>query len=409
MISTFLKLAWRNLLRNKRRTFIAGTAIGIGLAALIYVDALVLGMEANMISSATSTYLGEGQIHRDGFRTTYEIDQVINHPDEVTARLDKDKRVAHYAPRVMSFGMLTSPANINSVTMVGVEPEMEKYLSQVDDDIVEGDFFKEGGERELLIGSKLAELLEVGLGDRVVLTTSQAGTGDLSQEMFRVSGIYRMNVETMDRAMAFVRIDKARDMMGLPNAVHEIVLSFASGGIGRDKKNPFWKEYSDDGNEAASWTVILPQLDAALQMSQFSILLIGVILFLVVALGIINTLFMSFHERMFEFGVLRALGTRSLAMARLILFEAGALAVISVFLGVIIGFIATYITARNGIDYTGIEFAGVTYRELLYPIMQVRQYVFYPFWIFVFTVVIGLYPAGYAARMSPVKAMRKSF
>ncbi|MFZ5981040.1 MAG: ABC transporter permease [Candidatus Zixiibacteriota bacterium] len=406
---TFLKLAWRNLLRNKRRTFIAGTAIGIGLAALIYVDALILGMEANMIESATSTYLGEGQIHRDGFRTTYEVDQVINEPAEVMARLNKDKRVEHYAPRVLSFGMLTSPANVNAVTMVGIDPEKERYLSQLDDDLVEGTYFDGDDERALLIGSKLAELLEVGLGDRVVLTISQAGSGDLSQELFRVSGIYHMNVEAMDRAMAFVRIDKARDMVGLPGAVHEIVLKFNKSGIGRDRDRPFWKEYSDNDNEAASWTLILPQLDAALQLSQFSILIIGVILFLVVALGIINTLFMSFHERMFEFGVLRALGTRSLSMARLIIFEAGSLAAISVCLGIVIGFVATSITARTGIDYTGIEFAGVTYRELLYPIIQIRQFVFYPFWVFVFTVVCGLYPASYAARMSPVKAMRKSF
>jgi len=396
-------------LRNKRRTFIAGTAIGIGLAALIYVDALILGMEANMIESATSTYLGEGQIHRDGFRATYEIEQVISDPDEVMARLERDERVAHFSPRVISFGMLTSPANVNAVTMVGIEPEKEKYLSQLDDDLIAGNYFEDGRERELLIGSKLAEVLEVELGDRVVLTVAQAGTGDLSQEMLRVSGIFHMNVEGMDRAMAFVRMDMARQMLGLGNDVHEIVLSFTDSKIGRDKNHEFWNDYTDAGNEAASWTVILPQLDAALELSQFSILIIGVILFLVVALGIINTLFMSFHERMFEFGVLRALGTRALSMARLILFEAGALAMISIFLGTIIGFVATYITARYGIDYTGIEFAGVTYRKLIYPIMQVRQFVFYPFLIFVFTVIVGLYPASYAARMLPVKAMRKSF
>ncbi|MDD5427229.1 MAG: ABC transporter permease [candidate division Zixibacteria bacterium] len=406
---TFLKLAWRNLFRNKRRTFIAGTAIGIGLAALIFVDALIIGMEENMIAAATSTFLGDGQVHRRGFRETYEVDQVINNLDEVLVGLERDSLVAHFSVRLLSFGMITSPANVNAVSVVGVEPSREKFLSSIDDHIIAGSYFEEVTEREIVIGSKLAEILEVALGDRLVLTVAQAGSGDLAQEMFRVAGIFYLNVDEIDRGLAFIRLPKARQMLGLPGGAHEIALRFINNKIGRDEGNPFWRKYSRDDNEAVSWTVILPQLKAALELSQFSVLIIGVILFLVVALGIINTLFMSFHERTFEFGVLRALGTRPPAMARLILFEAGSLAVVSIALGTLIGFVVTYIVTFTGIDYTGIEFAGVTYRELIYPIMQARQFLYYPGWVFIFTVVIGLYPAWYAARMSPVKAMRRTF
>jgi len=406
---TFIKLAWRNLFRNKRRTFIAGTAIGIGLAALIFVDALMVGMEDNMISAATSTFLGEGQIHREGFRETYEVEKVINNLDEVLDNLSRDSLVEHFTPRLMSFGMLTSPANVNSVSVVGIEPSSEKFLSQIDDNIVEGAYFEGDAERDIVIGSKLAEILEVALGDRVVLTVAQAGSGDLSQEMFRVSGIFYLNVKEIDRGMAFIKLDKARRMLGLTGGAHQIAVNFFDNRIGRNDNHPFWKKYSRDGNEAVGWTTVLPQLKMAVELSQFSVLIIGVILFLVVALGIINTLFMSFHERMFEFGVLRALGTRAFSMGRLVLFEAGSLAIVSIVLGTIIGLVVTLIVAKTGIDYTGIEFAGVTYRELLYPVLQLRQFIYYPFWVFVFTVVIGLYPAAYAARMSPVKAMRKTF
>ncbi|MDZ7343839.1 MAG: hypothetical protein ONA90_04935, partial [candidate division KSB1 bacterium] len=86
----YLKLAWKNLFRNKRRSFIAGLAIGIGLAGLIFVDALVIGMEKNMVKSATSSFIGEGQIHRQGFRVTQEIELTINHLDEVIANLQHE-------------------------------------------------------------------------------------------------------------------------------------------------------------------------------------------------------------------------------------------------------------------------------------------------------------------------------
>jgi ABC-type antimicrobial peptide transport system permease subunit len=118
---------------------------------------------------------------------------------------------------------------------------------------------------------------------------------------------------------------------------------------------------------------------------------------------------MSLHERMFEFGVMRAVGTSPFAIGRLILFEAGALAVVSILLGIVLGYAVTAITASTGIDYSGIEFAGVTFRKLLYPEMRLEQFVRFPIWVFIFTTIVGLYPAVYAARMKPADALRRSF
>jgi ABC-type lipoprotein release transport system permease subunit len=227
--------------------------------------------------------------------------------------------------------------------------------------------------------------------------------------MFRVTGIYRFNVREMDRGMAFVRLGKSQDMLALGEGVHEIAIKFTDIGYGRDKSLPFWQKYTRHGNEAIGWTEIMPQLEAAFEMSQLSTYITGVILFGIVAFGIINTLFMSLHERMFEFGVLRAVGTRPFRMAVLILFEACFLALLSIVIGSGIGLIVTYITAKMGIDYRGIEMMGVTMRELLYPVLNLKQFTFYPFWVFVFTVLTGIYPAVHAARMLPADAMRKSF
>ncbi len=404
----YVKLAWRNLWRNKRRSLIAGMAIGIGLASLIFVDALMIGMERNMVHSATSSFLGEGQIHRAGFRETGEVEHTIIDLDDVLQKLDHDTRVEHFTRRVISFGMITSPANVGAVSLIGVDPGTEQHLSQIDEAISAGEYFAGDGVREIVIGDKLAEILEVGIGERVVLTVARAHTGDLAQEMFRISGIFSFNIDEMDRGMAFVRLEKAREMLGLKNEVHEIAILFNDARYGRDKNDAIWDEYSTSGNEAVGWTVLLPQMEAAFSMSEFSTLIVGIVLFGVVALGIINTLFMSLHERMFEFGVLRAVGTRPRGMAALVLLEAGALAIVSIILGTILGFGVTLLAAKTGIDYTGIEFAGVTFRELLYPVLQLDQFIIFPFWVFVFTVVIGLYPALFAARMSPAGAMRKS-
>lgn len=402
------KLAWRNLFRHKRRTFIAGSAIGIGLAALIFVDALIIGMEEHMVRSATSSFMGEGQIHREGFRGTMEIDQTINDSDTIMKRLEEEPLVEHFAPRVMTYGMVSSPANMQGGVLVGIDPEHERWLSQIDDVISEGSFFGDDSERALVIGSKMADILEVGIGDRVVITAASAGTGDLSQEMFRVSGIYHFNIKEMDQGMAFVRIGTAQRMLALGSNIHEIALKFTSTDIGRQTGNPFWQRYSRNGNEAVGWTVLFPQLEVAFKLSQFSILITSIILFGVVALGIINTLFMSLHERMFEFGVLRAVGTRPARTALLIVFEASALAVISIVLGIILGLACTLVASRTGIDYRGIEYSGVILQDYVYPVLTKRQFILYPAAVYCFTIITAFYPAIVAARLAPAKAIRRS-
>ncbi len=404
-----IKLAWRNIFRNKRRTFIAATAIGIGLAALIFVDAFMIGMSENMVRTATGTFLGDAQIHRMGFRDAQEVSLTIQALDEVTERLAQETIVEHFTQRTIASAMITSPANVGAINLVGVHPPTEKFLSEIDDVITEGAYFEGDNSRDIVIGAKLAEILEIELGDRVVLTVAQAESGDLSQEMFRISGIYQFAGEEMNSGMAFVRIEKAQEMLAIGREAHEIAIKFTAIAYAQDPTLPFWETYSQHGNEVLSWTELISQLKVILEMTKYSKYIMGGILFVVVIFGIINTLFMSLYERMFEFGVLRAVGTRPFGMARIILFEAGALAVVSIGLGMLLGFILTAVLSRIGLDYTGIEMVGVTVQEFIYPVMKVEQFMIYPVWLFVFTIIAGLYPARYAAKMSPADAMRRSF
>jgi ABC-type lipoprotein release transport system permease subunit len=404
----YIKLAWRNIFRNKRRTIIAGIAIAIGLASLILSDAFMIGMENNIVKSATASFLGEAEIHGDGFRETQEVEKTINKLDELVKNLKEEEIVDKFTLRTLSFGMVTSPSEVSSVLLVGIVPETEKALSQVDDAVNQGDFFDGDSVHDIVIGSKLADTLEVSLGDRLVATVAQAETGDLSQEMFRISGIYHFNMKEMDTGMAFIRLEKAQQMLGIGNKVHQVALKFKDKTYAVQEELPFWKKYSQDNNEVVSWTKLLPQLKAIFDMSGISLLVMVLILASVVVFGIINTLFMSLYERMFEFGVLRAVGTRSAGVRKLIIFEAGALGIVSIILGIILGFIITWIFTKTGIDYRGIEFAGTTIKDMLYPEMNIMQFILYPIGVFIFMLIVGLYPAFVAGRMSIANALRKS-
>ena len=405
-MTLFLKLAWRNLFRNKRRTLLAGLMIGLGLAAMITTDAITIGTIDNMIASATRSFLGEGQVHRDGFRKTLEVELTIADGPALFEKIKNDPLIRQAAPRTASFGMVTSPANVQSVMLYGIDPAFERDLSQIDDLLVSGDYLASADEPKILIGDKLADLLEVGLGDKVVVTVAQAHTGELSQELFRVGGIFRFGSRQMDGGMAFIPIERAQEMLKLDGGLHEIAFLFHDKLKSEEADLPLWKDYSAGGNEALSWTGLVSELAMMRSMTDFSLFLVGVILFGLVSFGIINTLFMSLYERMFEFGVMRAVGTRPRQAAFLMVLEAGALALIAIAMGILITLIVNGLLMHYGIDYSDSEFV-VTLRDPIYPVFTAMQFTLYPALLFLFTCLVGLYPALYAARLTPAKAMKR--
>lgn len=404
----YIKLAWRNILRNKRRTIIASIAIGISLACLIFYDGLVIGMEDVAVRSATDSFMGQAQIHAEGFQSSRDTALTIRQSKATIASLNADALIEDYCPRTLAMAMITSPANVNSVMLVGVDPSRESRLSRIDDAIRQGVFFEGDSQRDIIIGSELAEILEVGLGDRVVVTVSAADSGDLSQEMFRISGIYQFSIREMDQGMAFIRLPVSQRMLGLGDEIHEIAIKFKQLKWASEKNLPFWKNYSGNGNETLSWGDLFPQLKSIFEMTGTGKAVMTFLLIFVVIFGIINTLFMSLYERLFEFGVLRAVGTRPWGVFKLMLAESGALGVISALVGILISLVFMGIMARVGLDYRGIEFAGSTFNELLYPVIKLYQFIVYPIGLLVFTLLVGLYPAAVASRMSITDAIRRS-
>jgi ABC-type lipoprotein release transport system permease subunit len=403
-----LKIARRNLLRNRRRTGLAAVAIGVGLAALMFTDALVVGLKENMVRAATDTFLGHAQVHVAGFRRALDVELVIRNRKEVLAAVEAERGVAAYASRVCSFAMVSTPTDSSAVLLYGIDARREPPISKMDEAIVRGAYLQSDDERRILIGETLARTLGVDVGERVVLTAAQAGSGDLNQDMARVAGVYRFGVADLDGAVVFAPLRVAQRLMGIGDEVHEIALQFRDLGDATARLSALRARRDGDGNEYLLWRDLVPELGAALDMSDYSTAIVGAILFAVAALITMNTLFMSLYERMFEFGVLRALGTGPAKMGALVLLESAALAVVSIVIGVAVGFAATWTVSHTGINYVGIEYAGVTLRDPVRPFVRLHQFTVLPASVFLLTVLAAAYPALYAARLTPARAMRRT-
>ncbi len=405
----FLKLAWRNLFRNRGRTLVSTTAISIGFAAMIFYHGIFYGMKNNMYRTATESFLGDAQIHREGYRSSGKTEDVISRFPAVADSLENEEIVNHYSPRVYSHAMVSSPVNVTSVQLIGVDPAKERNLSTIDGHIREGEYLPDRDGNGIVIGAKLAEILGLEAGDAVVVTVSEAHSGDLSQALCRVSGIFDTGDRNMNRGVALIGIGRSRRMLALGGSCHEIAVDFTSVEYGLDQSLFFWEKYSRHGNQALSWQELAPQLVSAFAMSENIISFVGLIMFVLVAFVILNTIFMSLYERTFEFGVLLAQGTRSVQMGRLIVLESLSLAVAGVIAGSALGLLVTLLFGEIGLGLggEGVEFLNVTVTTDIYPVLEAEPFIKYSAGFMICTFLISLYPAVHAARLNPARALSK--
>ncbi len=399
-----LKLAWRNTLRNLRRTLLTALVIAVGLAALIFVEGLIEGMKVNMIRSATQTLQGEAQIHARGYREEPDVDLLIPLFEQVSATLQNDPAIAAWSPRTLAQGMLASASGMGAVQIYGVEPEQEVQVSLFRRGLVSGVFLS-GEKQEIILGKKLAEELEVSLGDRIVLTaasSSKAGSGDLTQELFRVSGIFDLQSNTLNSVVALVNRSTLLGALRLGPGAHEIALRF------KELNHPPSLKFENPEIEYLLWPELMPALYAMLEMTNSSMLIMGFILFGVISFGVVNSLLMSLYERMYEFGVLKAVGTRPTRIARLILLESLCLGMISIAIGTTLGLGLTLWFSRHGIQMPSTEYAGTVLRDPIFVISSRESFIRLPLFVLGLTLLAGVYPAWIAAHLNPSQAMRKS-
>lgn len=402
------KLGFRNIFRNKRRSIITCMIMGLGLAALIFADAFLHGLNENMINSVTDSFIGDGEVHRKDFLRTRELEKTISNSTQVLNDLKQDPRIKIAVPRTIANGMIASPTDVLPIALYGINAAEEVNISSIKTSITSGTYLDNSDPMQLLIGEKLAKFLGVAIGDKVVITLAQAHTGILSQEMFRVSGIFKLKNKDMDSSLAFINMQKSQEIMGIQNDYHEIVFKFKNKSDVVNPPEDFLRAFSINDNETLSWKKLVPAIDAGIQLTSYSLYIGSFILFLIIALSTMNTLFMSLYERMYEFGIMKAIGTRPSFIFKLIIVEAFALALFSTILGVTVGGIATLMTKWIGINHlTDVEYLGTTIKTAIRPVPSIHQYLIYPFAIFCFAILSSIYPAISAARIIPSKSMRR--
>jgi len=399
------KIAWRNLWRNRRRSIIILTSIVVGVIALILTDAIMRGFVRQMLHNQISIDVGHLQIHTRGYRDNPLLEKTIDHPEEVERVLQREKGVVAYSPRILTYGLLTSSYNSTGIRLTGIDPEKERTITSIARSITQGRYLS-GKDREIVISEKVAEKLEIELGDKVVSMASRTD-GSVGSEVFRVVGLFRTFDSEFDKIVAYVPRQSAERMLGLEGKVHEfaaLVEDLQSVEAIRDEL----RLQLGESFEVFSFRDILPILvymvDAFDQFMQVYYLIIGIAL----VFGIINTMLMAVFERIQEIGVLKAIGMPNHRVFAMIVLESTILGLLGTAIGTILGYLCYLPLSHTGLNLSMFAESLTSFGvgAIIYPIFETEMLVSVFFSIPMFAVLGAIWPAIRAIRFRPIEALR---
>ena len=405
-IAILMRLAWRNLWRNHRRTLIMLTAITLGVWAMIFMTALIRGMVSQMVKDGVDVLPGHVQIHNASFRDDPSVANMIPITDTEIARRFAGAGFKAWASRVRVPAVITSEYESRGVTLLGVDPERERGLTFIKEGQVEGRFLESPDDDGIVIGRKLAKTLNTGLGKRVVLM-SQDPDNEIADRGFRVVGLFESSMKSNEENFVFAGKKTVQDMLKIGDHVTEI---FVLGNSYRDVGPTLEKAKAlvGDDLEVTPWYELDPYLGSMLNVMDGFVLVWIVVVFLALSFGLVNTLVMAVFERVREIGLMLALGVRPLLILGQVVIESTLMLVIGLALGSVLAW-ATVLPMKDGVDVSivgeGMEMWGMS--SVLYPELLTHDVVMANVVVLVLGLLASLSPAWRAAHYEPVEALTK--
>ncbi|MGE3262086.1 MAG: ABC transporter permease [Bacteriovoracia bacterium] len=402
-----LRIAARNLFRNLRRTIITMLTIAFGLAVILWLQCVLAGRNKHIIESITTTYTGNIQL----FREDYLKDRLIQFSfPAVTPALPEGTFAAQriHLPALVSSGEQSVP-----IQLEGIEPEAEARVTNVKQNLAQGEYLvsdpnPDCESRQIYIGRKLSDLLKVQVGNKIVIL-AQAADGTLGNELFRVKGIYDSGSPDFDKSYAFAPLTCVAKV-GAIQGIHELAIRIPD--IAKEFEiRDLLSKSVPAGVKVTTWRESLPGMATMVKYNEATLVMISSMLFIVITLGIVNTLLMSVFERTREFGVMIALGTTPWQLRALVVLESLVLGFVASVAGVLLGAAVVAYHQKYGFDlkpFLGDHSSLDQFRLdlTIYPVFKFVPFLKSVGTMMGFIVLAGLYPAWRASMLKPVEAMR---
>lgn len=405
-LALLARLAWRNLWRHKRRTLLILFALALGIWSMVTMGALTRGSLEQQLTKSIENLIGHVQLHAPGYRDDPVIEHSFAAPDARLRRALAQAEITAWAARVRVPAVVASERESAGVTVVGIDPAAEIGLSFIGAAVKQGRYLESPQDAGLLLGRKLAERLETGIGRRVVLM-SQDVDNSVADRGFRVVGIFDGTPESMESAYLFIGRDAAQSLLKLDTHVSEIAVMTPD----RARLDDVVARLRDAAPslDVQPWTVLEPLLTVSENVTNVILLIWYVIVFAAMSFGLVNTLLMAVYERTREFGLVQALGMPPRRLLGQVMIESLVLLALALVLGNLLAAANIY-WLRDGLDLTafaqGLELVGVS--PVIYPNVARDDVLAANGLVFILGLAASLYPAWRASRRVPVEAITRA-
>lgn len=403
----YLRLAWRNVWRHRRRTIIIVLAMSTTLALMMWYDGLINGFTDAIYGNAVKVFGGNIQVHAEGYRAQASSTPLLPlaDPQAVIKAAEANPLTLAATQRINTGGLVTSREGAFAVGITGIDPEKEMTVNIIGQNVTEGRDLTSDDMDNILIGKGLAEAMGVTVGDRITLVGNSQHQ-QMRQRTMTIVGIYDLGMPDIEKQTVYISLGEAQSLFDLPGQSTEIAIFLQK--IGQESVVIHRLKPSLPGYEIESFQANYPDLASAINtktgvMNIFSIIIIGI-----AGVGILNLLLMAVYERTREIGVLGALGLKPNQIAFLFILEGTMIGLVGAAAGIVLGLAINGILMRTGMDFGSFQQAAsymALVKDKVYPTWGIEQLPMRASMVALISALAAVFPAIEAARREPAAAL----
>jgi len=405
-MNTNIKLAWRNLWRNRRRTFIAISSIVFSVLLTSWMRSMQEGSYDSMIDNVVKFYSGYLQVQDTAYWDERTLDNSFEVTPELKTQIEKIKDVTLVSNRIESFALAANRLKSKPAMVIGIEPEAEDQITNISKKIKKGSFLKNGDDG-VVLGAGLANYLNLGVGDTLVMI-SQGYRGISASGLFVIKGIMSHPNPEFNKRLVYLDIEAARNFYSANGLATSLVI-MASNHLHINRMKNEINQLLPRKNTVMTWTEMQPEILQLIQSDRGSGLIMLGILYMVIAFGMFSVVMMMVKERKREFGVVHAIGMQKYKLSVIVFFETVFIGIIGCAIGLLISYLFCLYFYYHPIPLTG-EMATVMeqYGQEPFMFFSMKPSLFYSQMIIVFiiSVFISIFPVYNISRLKITKAMR---
>jgi ABC-type lipoprotein release transport system permease subunit len=403
----YLRLAWRNMWRHRRRTLLIVLAMGFGLCLMMWYDGLVDGFNQAIYGNAIKVLGGNIQVHAEGYRGSSGQKPLLPLADDaqVLAAARAQPAVVVASRRINTGGLASSREGAFAVGITAIEPEIEQAVNLAGQNVVAGRALTADDGDSIFIGKGLADAMAVGVGDRITLTGRSAHE-EMRRRTMTVVGVYDLGIAEVEKLTVYVTLAEAQTLYDLPGQSTEVAVFLKQ--VGNEEKVIEALAPALPGYEIDSFEDSYPELKYALATKGAAMDIFSVIILGIAAIGILNLLLMAVYERTREIGVLGALGLKPRQISLLFILEGTMIGLVGVALGVVLGLALNGMLRMVGLDFTAFSSMS-SYTALItdriYPSWGVGKLLSRALTVAIIAALAAVIPAHEAAQRDPAEAL----